>query len=206
MISPTSRRCVAKWAEGTPGVAKVSRKVVAFFGKAHPFSNFHPCRFVVAGEEYSCVEQFMMAEKARLFGDVATLREIMRASTPLAMKRLGRKVTPFDAARWDEVSKAVVLRALLAKFVQDAELGNALLATGDALLVEASPRDRLWGAGMGRAAVESAVAEGKPLRGRNRLGELLMATRKAIAGEEGNGSPPSAAKGSERSGPTIEAE
>jgi ribA/ribD-fused uncharacterized protein len=94
-------------------------RCVAFHGKAHPFSNFHACRFVVDGEAYSCVEQFMMAEKARMFGDAERLREIMRAPGPLAMKRLGRKVTPFDARRWDAASPGVVARALEAKFSQN---------------------------------------------------------------------------------------
>ena len=155
-------------------------RCVAFHGKAHPFSNFHACRFVVDGEAYSCVEQFMMAEKARMFGDEARLREIMSAPGPLAMKRSGRKVVPFDAARWDAASSGVVGRALAAKFGQNAELRHALMATGEALLVEASPRDRLWGAGLGKAGVEAALAEGRPFRGQNRLGKLLMAVRKEL--------------------------
>ena len=152
-------------------------RCVAFHGRAHPFSNFHPSRFVVDGQAYACVEQFMMAEKARMFGDDERLREIMNASSPLAMKRLGRRVTPFDAARWDGASCEVVRRALEAKFTQNPELGHALQATGDALIVEASPRDRLWGAGLGKAGVEAALAEGRPLNGRNRLGVLLMRVR-----------------------------
>lgn len=154
--------------------------LVAFCGKAHPLSNFHPARFVIDGEQYSCVEQFMMAEKARMFGDEARLREIMAAGTPLAMKRLGRKVTPFDAARWDAAAGEVVRKALEAKFSQNPELRHALLSTGDALLVEANPRDRIWGAGLGRTGVQAAMLEGKPLRGRNRLGVLLMNVRNAL--------------------------
>lgn len=35
-----------------------------FFGKDVPFSNFHPARFTVDGETYTCSEQFMMHRKA----------------------------------------------------------------------------------------------------------------------------------------------
>ncbi len=35
------------------------------------FSQWWPCTFEVSGERYSSAEQFMMAQKARLFGDDA---------------------------------------------------------------------------------------------------------------------------------------
>lgn len=134
--------------------------VVAFHGASHFLSNFHPSRFVVDGEEYACVEQFMQVEKARAFGDHLSRAAILKASAPLAMKRLGRKVEPFDKEKWSEMAPEVVRAALRAKFGQGAELRARLLGTGDALLVEASPRDRLWGAGLGRAGVERVVAQG----------------------------------------------
>jgi hypothetical protein len=37
----------------------------------------------------------------------------------------------------------------VAKFSQSEELREFLLGTGDAVLVETSPRDRIWGIGMG---------------------------------------------------------
>lgn len=40
-----------------------------FFGKDVPFSNFHPARFTVDGETYTCSEQFMMHQKASKIND-----------------------------------------------------------------------------------------------------------------------------------------
>lgn len=40
-----------------------------FFGKDDPFSNFHPARFTVNGETYTCSEQFMMHQKASKIND-----------------------------------------------------------------------------------------------------------------------------------------
>ncbi len=39
----------------------------------------------------------------------------------------------------------VVFRGLLAKFTQNPELGEALIATGDAILAECSQTDGVWG-------------------------------------------------------------
>lgn len=49
--------------------------------------------------------------------------------------------------RWNRVSRSVMQRALLLKFSQNRYLRSALLATGDSILVEASPFDPRWGVG-----------------------------------------------------------
>ena len=35
-----------------------------FFGKASPFSQWHPAQFEVGGVKYNCAEQYMMHQKA----------------------------------------------------------------------------------------------------------------------------------------------
>jgi len=52
--------------------------------------------FEVNGSAYSCAEQYMMAEKARLFGDEEMLAEIMQAKSPKEMKAYGRAVQHFN--------------------------------------------------------------------------------------------------------------
>ena len=68
-----------------------------------------------------------------------------------------------------------MLRGNRLKFSQDPELHRALLATGDTLLVEAAPYDRIWGVGLtaGRA---SAVPEAQ-WPGTNLLGKALTQVR-----------------------------
>lgn len=118
------------------------------------FSQWWPCRFEVDGVEYNCAEQYMMAAKARTFGDGETLGRIMKATQPRQIKSLGRQVRGFDGKAWDAVKFDAVVDGNMAKFSQNPELKSFLLSTGDAELVEASPVDRIWGVGL---------AEGSPL-------------------------------------------
>ncbi|HEX5959439.1 MAG TPA: NADAR family protein, partial [Hyphomicrobiaceae bacterium] len=108
-------------------------------------SQWWPARFVVAGDSYACAEHFMMAEKARLFGDTASRAEILAAADPAEVKALGRKVRGFDEQVWERERFHLVAAGSVAKFAQNPDLGGYLLSTGNAVLVEASPVDRIWG-------------------------------------------------------------
>ena len=131
--------------------------------------------FTVDGQEYSCAEQFMMAEKARLFGDEAVRAQILATGSPQAHKALGRQVSNFEQARWEGERLDIVVRGNMAKFSQDPALREALLATGDKLMVEASPYDRIWGVGL--RADDPRVHDRSTWRGSNLLGEALMRVR-----------------------------
>lgn len=73
---------------------------VCFYGKAHFLSNMHAVKFFNAGQRYSCVEQFMQAAKAAMFGDQKSRDAIMKSDNPMEHKRLGRRVKPFEEDRW----------------------------------------------------------------------------------------------------------
>ena len=107
-------------------------------------SQWQACSFVVDDVSYSSAEQYMMAEKARTFGDDETLEKILSAKLPRKIKALGREVKGFDGKKWDGVKFDVVVRGNMAKFSQNRELLSFLLGTGDAMLVEASPKDCIW--------------------------------------------------------------
>lgn len=134
--------------------------------------------FVVDGILYPTAEHFMMAEKARLFEDAEALEHILEAKSPGAAKRFGRQVRGFDEDAWEAAREGIVVRANVAKFEQNAALGSFLRATGDRVLVEASPRDRIWGIGL---AKEDPRAQ-NPLqwRGLNLLGFALMEVRRRL--------------------------
>lgn len=151
---------------------------VGFFGPASPFSNMHYSPFEIDSVEYTCVEQWMQAQKARTFGDELRYLEIMKEKNPKAIKRLGRAVVPFEKDKWARVVEEIVYRGLVAKFRYNAKLRDTLILTGPKKLVECSPRDRLWGAGIGVATLNKMAESGDVrLRGKNRLGELLMRVR-----------------------------
>ncbi|BDP42361.1 hypothetical protein DAETH_23300 [Deinococcus aetherius] len=144
-----------------------------FYRTAHPFSNFHPSVFTKDGATYRWAEQYLMARKARLFGDEGRLAAILAARTPADCKALGRRVTPYDDEVWTRERYGVALDMLRLKFGQNVELRDALLATGDALLVEASPTDRIWGIGFSEGEAEA----NRHAWGENLLGRALMEVR-----------------------------
>jgi ribA/ribD-fused uncharacterized protein len=139
-----------------------------------PFSQWAKYTIEIDGEIYVTCEQYMMAEKARLFGDQEAEAKIMASTNPREQKALGRKVANFDAVRWEEVSMHIVLKANLAKFSQHEELKRILLATGDKIIAEASPRDAIWGIGM---AEDHPNVTDRPLWGQNLLGKAIMHVR-----------------------------
>lgn len=167
-------------------VAGLSPKMVFFWGHTavtgvignECFSQWYGSPFVVGGERYPTAEHFMMAGKARLFGDEATAARIMVAADPAEVKKLGREVAGFDEAKWRDHRFAIVAAGSYAKFSQNPAIGAWLLATGSRVLVEASPTDRVWGIGL--AANDPRAGEPREWQGLNLLGFALMHARAAI--------------------------
>lgn len=147
-------------------------------------SQWFPRRFDLDGVTYASAEHVMMAGKARLFGDDDALAKILVAGTPAEAKALGRAVRGFDGAAWNRARSAIVVQANVAKFSQHDDLRRFLLGTGDRVLVEASPRDRIWGIGMGASNPDARTPA--RWRGENLLGFALMAARETIAAQTQN--------------------
>ena len=142
-------------------------------------SQWYPCQFEVEGVTYTSAEQYMMAEKAKLFGDEEIRAEILNTDDPRMCKALGRKVKNFDKAVWDKEKEHIVRKGNTKKFLQNSALRNFLLSTGDKVLVEASPTDRGWGIGMGKNNPDAL--DPQKWRGQNLLGFALMNVRDFIA-------------------------
>ena len=147
-----------------------------------PFSQWTPSVFVIDDVEYSCAEQYMMAEKARLFEDDDILEEIMEAEDPGVQKALGRQVSNFDADIWAEDEDNgrprcwnIVWRGNMAKFSQNPHLLKRLLKTEGTTLAEASPYDRIWGIGLGSS--DSRAKDRENWNGKNWLGEVVTTVR-----------------------------
>ena len=144
------------------------------------FSQWWPCAFTLEGVSYSSAEQYMMAEKARLFGDAEIRAQILATPEPTLQKQLGRQVHHYDEATWAYNRFEVVTIGNIAKFGQDPRLRAYLLATGNAVLVEASPTDSVWGIGL--AAEHPDATTPGAWRGENLLGFALMRARMVLAG------------------------
>ncbi|MBL8955591.1 MAG: NADAR family protein [Myxococcaceae bacterium] len=138
-------------------------------------SQWFPRGFTVDGVDYPSAEHFMMASKARVFGDAVTEQRIIAAKSPEDAKALGRQVSPFDAETWAREGFAHVVMGNVAKFTQHPDLKAFLLATGDKVLVEAAPRDLIWGIGL--AADNPLAKQPRKWRGKNQLGFALMEAR-----------------------------
>ena len=146
-------------------------------------SQWWPCHFEAEGVGYTCAEQYMMAQKAVLFGDEEVLREIMNAGHPKQFKALGRKISGFKQDIWDNSCRDIVTAGNVAKFSQNSELGDYLINTKERVLVEASPYDKIWGIGMGK---DNPKCENPSLwNGTNYLGFCLMEARDILRGERG---------------------
>lgn len=138
-------------------------------------SQWWPAAFTFDGLRYPTAEHWMMAEKARTFGDERALAEILLVEDPQSAKVLGRAVEPYDDAVWSARRGDAVVKGNLAKFTQHPALGAWLVATGDRILVEASPTDKVWGVGLG--ITDPAVRDPRKWRGANLLGFALMRVR-----------------------------
>jgi ribA/ribD-fused uncharacterized protein len=117
----------------------------------------------------------MMGRKALIFNDLETFDKILSANHPKQIKSLGREVRNFNATLWDNVKYSVVLSGNFYKFTQNDEMSKILLSTGDKIIVEASPLDKIWGVGLSE---ENSIIENPNYwKGKNLLGFALMEVR-----------------------------
>lgn len=128
----------------------------------------------IDGILYKSAEQYMMAQKAKFFDDEETLEKIMSAETSAEFKSLGKKVRNFDEEKWSLVKGAIIFAGNVAKFSGNKPLKKYILSTKNAILVEASPFDRVYGIGMlgGKDAEDP-----NNWKGTNLLGFVLMEVR-----------------------------
>ncbi|MEV0373436.1 NADAR family protein [Streptomyces sp. NPDC050636] len=143
------------------------------------FSQWWPSPFTVDGVEYATAEHWMMAGKARLFGDEEAERRAIAATHPKQAKGVGRTVRGFDDATWQRDRFDLVVEGSVHKFGQDPALREYLLGTNSRVLVEASPLDRIWGIGL--AADDDRAEDPARWRGLNLLGFALMEARQRLA-------------------------
>ena len=62
-------------------------------------SPWYLANFKIDGDSYSSVEQYMMAQKAKFFGDIKALNEILAINDPSSIKKIGRKIAPFNSSK-----------------------------------------------------------------------------------------------------------
>ena len=130
------------------------------------FSNFsrHPVR--LRGKVWPTSEHYFQAQK---FTETEQQETIRKVKSPMIAARMGRDRKKPLRADWEAVKDNVMREGVRAKFTQHADLREALLSTGDAVLVEHTERDSYWG-------------DGGDGSGQNMLGRILMEIREELRG------------------------
>ncbi|WP_223193054.1 NADAR family protein [Paenibacillus sedimenti] len=131
--------------------------------------------FAIEIYKYCCMEQYMMAEKARVFEDKEMMEKILKSDNPKDIKEYGRKVSNFNEAIWARKRYSIVLNGNYAKFLQSERLMQFLLQTENKILIKASPYDKIWGIGM--SSDDKAVNDPFECKGQNLLGFAIMEVR-----------------------------
>ncbi|HLK27043.1 MAG TPA: NADAR family protein [Puia sp.] len=136
------------------------------------FSQWFPAPFEADGILYHTAEHWMMAEKAKLFGDEEQFKNIIATESPAKAKKAGRAVKNFDASVWNEKCVEIVVKGNYYKFSQHQDMKLFLLSSNSAVIVEASPFDKIWGIGM-----KNYETDPFKWNGTNLLGFVLMEVR-----------------------------
>ena len=135
-----------------------------FTGELGFLSNYYCSPIEIGGYRYETVEHYYQSQKCSDLADAKAIRESKTASEA---KHKGQKVT--KRPDWDEVKLSVMETGVLAKFEQNPDLAEKLLATGDMILEEGNTwDDTFWG------------VDYYTRHGANNLGKILMKVRNQI--------------------------
>lgn len=161
-------------------------KVIGFHNpdEANGFlSNWYLSDFTIDGIAYSSMEQYMMYQKAVLFGDEEIAGQILETTNVGKIKALGRAVKGYNDVIWNGLRQIIIYDGLMQKFLQNEELKHSLLATGNAVLAECAVQDRIWG--IGCSMKDERRQDMAKWNGQNLLGFSLMRVRDMLKKNEG---------------------
>jgi ribA/ribD-fused uncharacterized protein len=183
---PVKRKTI-KVKEPEPEKEKVPEQKTVFFFMGNPsltetrfLSNMYESPFEVDGIKFPTVEHWFQWSKAKMFGDEDIATKILKSASPKSAKAYGKKVKDFKPDEWETKKDETMRKGVRAKFVQNADIRNKLIETGDAILAEADPRGKYWG--IGTSAGTSKAVPGK-WPGVNMMGKILMELRAEFKAE-----------------------
>ncbi|MDO4798483.1 MAG: NADAR family protein [Coriobacteriales bacterium] len=166
------------FAVGERGGADEGPRVLGFWNADDALgfcSNWHEVGLEFLGTRFPTAEHWIMWQKARVMGDWASADAILEAPSPKRAKELGRLVSPYDGPLWRDVREQLAYVGVREKFLQNPHIAEALIATGSAVLAEASPYDRVWGVGIG--VDDEGFSDLTGWRGDNLQGRVCMRVR-----------------------------
>ncbi|MCL2001540.1 MAG: NADAR family protein [Planctomycetes bacterium] len=126
----------------------------------------HPCDVRIGEYRYNSVEQYYQSMKTESPDEAREIRACY--VDPSTAKKLGQKLKSIKS-NWNDIRVSVMTEGVRAKFTQNPDLAEKLLATGDMALEEGNTwGDLFWG-------VDYHTREGE-----NRLGRILMQVREEL--------------------------
>jgi ribA/ribD-fused uncharacterized protein len=160
---------------------QIGDDIVAFFGSQSPLSNFYITEFSMNGIIYDCQERHYVRGKAEYANRPDLLSAVMEASSPSDCKRISTELDKIiDLDDWHKNHAAKIMTdGVKAKFEQNENIRNFLLATGEKTLVEANPYDKHWSCGFSLKDT-AKILDVDNWPGDNELGNILMDTRNAF--------------------------
>lgn len=155
-------------------------KIDKFDGTQYRFlSNFHACKVIYKGIEYMHTEGAFQAQKTL---DESLKLDIAKLSASESKKACGRHGLKLKDGTyikvnlrpdWEEVKDQIMYEVVKAKFEQNPDLKERLLATGDAELIEGNTwHDNYWG--------DCTCSRCAKKVGGNHLGKILMRVREEL--------------------------
>src|SRR5699024_6045305 len=111
-------------------------------------SNLYLSSCEIDNVTFPSMEQYMMYQKAKAFGDSRIAAQILETQDVAYIKTLGRLVSGYDDHYWNGIRQIVVYEGLKEKFSQNTELKDLLKRTGSAVLAECAVKGRIWGIGL----------------------------------------------------------
>lgn len=140
----------------------MAEEINSFKKEYYFLSNMYSCKVEFGDFVFNSSEAAYQAQKS------TTQAEMFTKLSGRDSKILGRKMLLPD--NWEETKYEKMERIVKAKFTQNSDLREKLLATGDAKLIEGNYwHDNYWG--------DCNCTKCKDIVGKNCLGEILMKIR-----------------------------
>ena len=144
---------------------------IAFQGPATYLSNLNRVNFTYEELSFTSVEQAYVYMKAMICGTLAFLSCIRSVHDPFRIKSFARKITA--TKEWEEQRDQILYEIAKEKFRQNPEYRDALLATGNFPLYEAT-RDSYYACGLPLSLAQDID---KDCPGKNIFGQILVQIR-----------------------------
>ncbi|XP_071119323.1 uncharacterized protein [Haliotis cracherodii] len=153
-----------------------------FSGNDSPFSLQYPATFTIDDRQFLSVEHYITYQQAVVSEDKVCAEKILSAKDHEKLKECGRRIQNFKMQAWQDSMKDVLISAIEAKFDQNPELHDSLLATHPKLLVEATPGNKTWGIGL--ASDDVRALDKNTWKGDNLLGYAMTRLRDKLMAHE----------------------